>query len=171
MIDTQTIKSKLKELNQNIETLVCSFLNDIKEQINQIKEPNEFKRLNRDEIYYVVSKDEGIGKFIVGWNSDSYSNYDNEHFNNNNYFFTRERAQEVADKINFLLKLERLHDEFCFDYKPNWRNRNETKYYVYYNSEDDVYDFSYAVDWGHENIIYFPTEEIIQKVVNILNTT
>ena len=59
---------------------------------------------------------------------------DNDNFGSNNYFKTEERAQEVANKINFLLRLERLHDTFCPDYNLGLRDELDVeKYYVYYN--------------------------------------
>ena len=34
-------------------------------------------------------------------------------FRNNNYFLSKERADEVAEKIEAVLKIERMHDAFC----------------------------------------------------------
>lgn len=91
-------------------------------------------------------------------------------FDNNNYFHTKERAQEVADKINFLLKLERLHDTFCPDYVPDWNDKDKVKYYVFKNEfiSISIWDIGY-VSTSNISDVYFPTEEIAKKVCDILN--
>lgn len=93
---------------------------------------------------------------------------DNAHFRHNNYFHTEERAKEVANKINLLLKLERLHDTFCPDYVPDWGN-HVTKYTVGF----DIYRKKWYIGQTFVNNavsgVFFPTKEIAQKVCDILN--
>lgn len=170
MIDTQTIKSKLKELNQSIETLICSFLNDIKEQIEQIENPDKIKRVNKGDKYYLIN-DDGKDKniFTVAFNTEDYDNIDNKLFNGNNYFLTQERAQEVADKINFILRLERLHDELCSNYTPDWTNENTEKYSIYYNNETNSCDYNCSKFWEPFGTVYFPTRDIVLKACDILD--
>lgn len=95
---------------------------------------------------------------------------DNAHFRHNNYFHTEQRAQEVADKINLLLKLERLHDTFCPDYVPDWNDKDKVKYYVFKNEfvSISIWDIGY-VSTSNISDVYFPTEEIAKKVCDILN--
>lgn len=82
----------------------------------------------------------------------------------NNYFKTEKRAQEVADKINFLLKLERLHDIYC----PNCESG---RYYISYNTESRRYCYGCImnVPTMYPTSVMFPSEEIALKVCNILN--
>lgn len=86
----------------------------------------------------------------------------------NNYFKTVQRAEEVADKINFLLKLERLHDTFCPDYVPDW-NDNEYKYFVFYDNRSKRYVVDVSSAREHKADAFFATAEIAQKVCDILN--
>ena len=91
----------------------------------------------------------------------------------NNCFKTEKRAKEVLNKIELLLKQERLHDIYCPDYKPDWSS-NEKKYLILYSHTTNRYSVGrYSV--GHA--VYsecllpcFPTEEIAQKVCDILNS-
>lgn len=94
---------------------------------------------------------------------------DNENFESNNYFKTEERAQEVADKINFLLKLERLHDTFCPEYVPDWNDFNERKYIVFYNGNKKQYDINSFNSIRYVSSVYFSSLEIAKKVCGILN--
>lgn len=95
---------------------------------------------------------------------------DNAHFRHNNYFHTKERAQEVTDKINRLLSLERLHDTFCPDFNLGWGDGlNVNKYYVFYSFIYKRWVWS-NVTGAHDAVqVYFSTEEIAKKVCDILN--
>ena len=117
--------------------------------------------------YYVASYSEGIK---VCKESEDHTSTDNGFYDSNNYFYTKERAQEVADKINLLLKLERLHDTFCQDYVPDWNDKDKVKYYVFKNKFISIsrWDIGY-VSTSDISDVYFPTEEIAKKVCDILN--
>lgn len=93
---------------------------------------------------------------------------DTDNFESNNYFKTEQRAQEVADKINFLLKLERLHDIYCPDYKPDWKGADD-KHYVVRDGQRKKYACRSTIGWSGIACVFFPTREIAQKVCNILN--
>lgn len=102
-----------------------------------------------------------------------YEQFHRNCFDNNNYFHTEERAKEVANKINLLLKLERLHDIYCPNYVPDWRNCWLSKYYIYQDKSDksmgNIWIYS-AVSADSDAVqVYFPTEEIAKKVCDILN--
>lgn len=124
----------------------------------------EFERVSHGEPYFYIygnTMNVAITSEDSGYISDT-------SYINNNYFYTKERAQEVADKIKLLLKLERLHDIYCPDYKPDW-NSIERKYLVYFDHSKRKYGwdtFSYS---EYAGAIYFQTEEIVQKVCDILN--
>ena len=146
--------SDYENLKQELETLKnkCKELEDKIKQAKQDDEPRFERR--EGELYYWVSTNNGKAERVAS--TDNAGRYDKPWYDNNNYFHTAERAQEVADKINFLLKLERYHDTFCPDYVPNWNNSRERKFAVYY-------------DMRHRTTVYFPTEEIAKKVCDILN--
>lgn len=118
------------------------------------------------EIYSHINID-SRGAYVLD-DQDINNNTDSRYFENNNYFHTRRRAQEVADKINFLLKLERLHDTLCSNYKPDW-NDGENKYFVFYDNDSKCYAFNAVAIVEYEPIVYFPTRETAQKVCDILN--
>lgn len=125
----------------------------------------EFERVSHGEPYFYI-----YGNTMNVAVSSEDSDYISElcHINNN-YFYTKKRAQEVADKIKFLLKLERLHDIYCPDYKPDWNDSEEDKYLVYFDHSRRKYcwdSFAYSEYATH---VYFPTKEIAQKVCDVLN--
>ncbi len=109
------------------------------------------------------------GKAVKFWESETQSNVDKFRFMNNNYFTDKTIAQSLADKINFLMELQRYHDIYCPDYKPDWNNTKEKKYCVYFDAMLNKYYFDYYCDYKLEGQIYFPTAEIAQKVCDKLN--
>lgn len=125
----------------------------------------EFKRVEKGASYYTIQLDDNCR---VVMRREEHWGVDNNCYNLPNYFHTKKRAQEVADKIKFLIKLERLHDIYCPDYKPDW-NSTERKYLVYFDHSKRKYGwdtFSYS---EYAGAIYFPTKEIAQKVCDVLN--
>lgn len=151
--------TKLNDKIQEVETK--------KEQL--IKEQNEPKfEIAQDEKYYFVDF------YTRGCNlnvkPDVYVGAlaDRARVDQNNCFKTEERAEEILNKIKFLLKLERLHDIYCPDYKPNW-NRESLKYYVAYDTSKEKW-YSCCIRVMEDAVqVYFPAQDIAQKVCDILN--
>lgn len=155
---TSEIKRELDKLSSRIKELEAQLENTVNE------EP-ELERLGHGEPYFYIY---GNSMNVAVTSEDSGYISDTDYINNN-YFYTKKRAQEVADKIKFLMRLERFHDIYCPNYKPNWDNHSEEKWRIYYNHN--------AKKWicGNYSIVSFPpqssfpTEEIAQRVCDILN--
>lgn len=124
----------------------------------------KFERVKKGEIYFTITGELDVIRSIEG----GYT-VDNNKYNVNNYFYTQKRAWEVANKINFLLKLERLHDTFCSDYVPNWNDYRETKFSIYYDTYKEKYIIQPYSTMKYETNVYFPSSEIAQQVCDILN--
>lgn len=165
--------NKIEELNVKLEKARNSAqkldnqIRCIQEEIKCLEKEQEkpkFKRANYDEFFYTICLIDG--KMVVISRSEINDYYCNCCFESNNYFLTKERAQEVADKMNFLLRMERLHDELCPDYVPDWGVDN-CKYMIFRNHKNEMFEcFATYFDMGE---IYFPTREIAQQACDILN--
>lgn len=136
-------------------------------EIPKVEEEPEFKRVGNGQEYYCIGKF-NTARFGAVYTLETDHFLDKASFENNNYFHTRKRAEEVADKINLLLKLERLHDTYCPDYVPDWQG-NARKYYVFYGTKDSTYYVGGCLAVDRKPCVYFPTTEIAQKVCDILN--
>lgn len=160
--------SDYENLKQELETLKnkCKELEDKIKQAKQDDEPR-FERVKNLDNYYLI----GIanGKALPDTSREEHLGVDDARFNNNNYFKTSERTQEVADKINFLLKLERYHDTFCPDFVPDWDDFNSCKYMILYDHDHKIYEYMYCYSTEQRTLAFFPSEEIAQKVCYILN--
>lgn len=85
-----------------------------------------------------------------------------------NCFPARERAEQVADKMRLLLRLEQLHDMLCPDYVPDWNNDGELKFCLAHHCDDDCWFVDYFNVTQYPTV-YFDTEENAQKAAEILN--
>lgn len=164
---TELVKSGTETIESLKKTLKA-----VKEERNRLVEEQEpkFERVKENEKYYFVDFDQyrENGGWFVENEIETGHPFDKASYNRNNYFHTEQRAQEVADKFNFLLKLERLHDIYCPDYVPDW-NSSKNKYYIFYNVYDKRYGASFSSSSEYKTTVFFPTPIIAQKVCDILN--
>lgn len=157
---TELVKTG-SEAIKNMETALKAAEEERDRLANQLSEQEpKFERVKTGRKYYCIS--DFCGRFEAVTDIDGYYSLDEMAYNNNNYFHTHKRAQEVADKINFLLRLERLHDMFCPDYVPDWSNQ-KPKYFVYYNHHDKFYDIDTNMFVECKSNVYFPSEEIARR--------
>ena len=85
-----------------------------------------------------------------------------------NCFPTEERAEQVAEKMRFLLRLEQLHDMICPDYVPDYGD-DETKYHIYFSHLQGKYNISCSTSWENPCMVAFDTKENALKATGILN--
>lgn len=159
--------TKLEEMLEKIE----KELDEIKWSYNdnecKVDTVDTFERVKSQEAFYNISLD-GVATIFKQFETEQFEDFNNNCFKNNNYFKSIERAAEVKSKIELLLRLERLYDTFCPDYKPNWNDNSEPKYFIEFDCEDNIYVLNYT-DYYYRTDVYFPNDDIAQKVCDILN--
>ncbi len=132
-------------------------------EVKKLEEPKPWKPKTSEKYYYIDSQHAIVDFFH--WDGDE---YDCVRYNTGNCFFTKERAEQVAEKIKMLLKLEQYHDVFCPDYVPDWSN-NMRKHYAFYNKYKKKWDFDWVASLKGITLVYFDSEETAQKVCDLLN--
>ena len=151
-MNNNDVLKKIEELELQIK--------DLKQVLN---EKETFPK--KGDTYYFVDANCTIVDNV--WNDDD---IECELLYSNNCFKTRERAEEVAEKIKLLLLLERGHDEYCPDFKPYFEGPGLRKnYIVYYDYilHKWIYNHNYKIDNKHD--VHFDSEESAQKMCNMLN--
>lgn len=164
------IENKIYDLKRAIEScknVIKANENEIK-KLEAEKEKPAFERAEEGKKYYIVAVD-AYGREVVKEYIEEHMRFDESMFKNNNYFLTKERAEEVADKINFLLKLERLHDTFCPDYKPDWNDRIKAKWNIVFDYDEKEYVSYWNAVVDSHTTVYFDSKETTEKVCKILN--
>ena len=94
-------------------------------------------------------------------------------FNNYNVFKkdpkTKTHLEWYRDNvIKVHNRLMQLHEQFCPNYFPDWKNSSSAKYTVCFSTASNrwIVDFYFNTNYFS---IYFPSEEIAQTVSEILN--
>lgn len=159
----------MNDIEKKLEALKAEFLGKLEELQKEAEaqkkqeEPKPWKPDYR-EVYFFINEDFAIGNFV--YDDDS---TDDKFIKSGNCFRTEERAEQVANKMRLLLRLEQLHDMLCPDYVPDFGS-GEATYCLYY----DYSSSRWAVEGWYDcncrvNGPYFDTEENAEKAAEILN--
>lgn len=86
------------------------------------------------------------------------------------HYLAEELAEQAKKLKDFNDKL--LAFKYCYDldYKLDWSDSYEDKYYVYYSNKTHKYDVDSMTIWDVHNV-YFSSEEIAQKCADWLNNS
>lgn len=155
----------MNNIEKKMEALKAEFLEKLEvleKEVEMQKKQEEWKpwKPEVEEEYFYIGNTLETGKYL-NWDDS----IDDKLITAGNCFLTRERAEQVAEKMRLLLRLEQLHDMLCPDYVPDWNNIRELKFclaYSYYNN-------CWEVSCCEHSAVYFDTEENAQKAAEILN--
>ena len=159
----------MNDIEKKLEALKAEFLGKLEalrkeaEAQKKQEEPKPWKPEAGEE-YFFVNNDLSIYCFC-NYNGEE----DRYNFEIGNCFRTGERAEQVAEKMRLLLRLEQLHDMLCPDYVPDFGS-GEATYCLYYDyssshwAAEGWYDCNCRV-----NGPYFDTLENAEKAAEILN--
>lgn len=160
---------EMNDIEKKLEALKAEFLGKLEalrkeaEAQKKQEEPKPWKPEAGEE-YFFVNNDLSIYCFC-NYNGEE----DRYNFEIGNCFPTEARAEQVADKMRLLLRLEQLHDMLCPDYEPDFGS-GEATYCLYYDyssshwAAEGWYDCNCRV-----NGPYFDTLENAEKAAEILN--
>lgn len=155
---------------QRAEQLIAeanALLNEVKTNSNEEDVLAKYKEdYCKGKKYYLNNQSDvdfiNMGNSFEQVKSLSYSPYQ--------HYLTRELAMQAKELKDFNDKL--LAFKYCYDldYKPVFSGDCDNRaYFVYYDSEDDKYDY----DWDsvcNRNMVYFSSREIAQKCADWLNS-
>ena len=159
----------MNDIEKKLEALKAEFLVKLEalrkeaEAQKKQEEPKPWKP-EHGEKYFSVGSSTDVFKYIY------YNDYvDEPKILSGNYFPTEARAEQVAEKMRLLLRLEQLHDMLCPDYVPDYEDDDEVKFYVYFGHSRGRYDISRSISWENPCMAVFDTEENAEKAAEILN--
>jgi hypothetical protein len=159
----------MNDIEKKLEALKADFLGKLEalqkeaEKQKKQEEPKSWKPAYEQD-YFTLSCDFKVCK---------YTNYE-ERFDEGvisagNCFPAKERAEQVAEKMRLLLRLEQLHDMLCPDYVPDYEDDDEVKSHVYFDHSLDRYDISYSTRRENPCMVAFDTKKNALKAAEILN--
>jgi hypothetical protein len=79
------------------------------------------------------------------------------------------QEEEFYSKIEFLAKLFHFKKRYDDEYKPDWFNINEPKYYIAYNPHIHNYYYGVTYEYPHIADVYFSSSEMASKCIKWLN--
>ena len=157
---------EMSNIEKKLEALKAEFLGKLEELKKEAEMQKKHEEWKFGEKYFYISQS---GRVI----QDSWENVDADtdkrNFRIGNCFPTEARAEQVAEKMRLLLRLEQLHDMLCPDYEPDFGS-GEATYCLYYDyssshwAAEGWYDCNCRV-----NGPYFDTLENAEKAAEILN--
>ena len=158
----------MNDIEKKIEALKVEFLGKLEalqkeaEAQKKQEEPKPWKP-EHGEKYFSVGSSTDVFKYIY------YNDYaDEPKILSGNYFRTKERAEQVAEKMRLLLRLEQLHDMLCPDYVPDWKD-DRLKFYVYFDHEQGSLNITASSFCDALSLVTFETRENAEKAAEILN--
>lgn len=153
----------MNDIEKKIEALKAEFLGKLEELKKEAEMQKKQEEWKFGEKYFYISQS---GRVICEVFTEHRTDIARKNFGN--FFRTRERAEQVKEKMRLLLRLEQLHDMLCPDYVPDWNNDGELKFCLGYDHADDCWladDFNVT----QYPTVYFDTNENAEKAAEILN--
>ena len=146
------------DFGDRLAKLLADIQTSKKEDTWEMKCPYE----NNDDIY-TLSNDGEVKK-----NYWSYFDYDRERFEQGNIFPTKEAAELEARRRNLLTRFRAFRDECNGDWKADWTNGFEVKFFISFNIFSDTLDMRMArIVNGFYIFGYFKNEKDIKRAIEL----
>lgn len=158
----------MNDIEKKMEALKAEFLVKLEalekeaEMQKKQEEPKPWKPEDGEDYFYI-----GIDFTIDRWENVD-DDTDKRNFRIGNCFQTEARAEQVAEKMRLLLRLEQLHDMLCPDYVPDWEG-DRLKFQIYFSHSQGEYGKSCSTGIESPCMAVFDTEENAEKAAEILN--
>lgn len=158
----------MNDIEKKLEALKAEFLRKLealRKKAEAQKRQEEWKpwKPEVEEKYFYIGNTLETGKYFNG----GYP-VDDKLIAVGNCFRTRERAEQVAEKMRLLLRLEQLHDMLCPDYEPDWEKEKD-KFCLCYNHEGKQWSVESWLFFESQGFVWFDTFENAEKAAEILN--
>ena len=158
----------MNNIEKKLEALKAEFLGKLEAlekeaEMQKKQEEPKLRKPEHGEKYFYIRDTLEIGSFF-NWDGS----IDDKLIKVGNCFRTKKRAEQIADRMRLLLRLEQLHDMLCPDYVPDWENYGQ-KFLVYFNHAENRWHIGASNAFELRCATYFDTEENAEKAAEILN--
>lgn len=153
----------MNDIEKKLEALKAEFLGKLEALRKEAEAQKKQEEWKFGEKYFYVSPS---GRVIQEMFTEHRTDITRKNFGN--FFRTRERAEQVKEKMRMLLRLEQLHDMLCPDYVPDWKD-DRLKFYVYFDHEQGSLNITASSFCDALSLVTFETRENAEKAAEILN--
>lgn len=130
LIKTEDLLNRKASIEMQIE-LLRSSLDKIDIQIEKNKEFDllQLNRLSDGDKFYCVYAYSGL--LTIEEDIEDHHTFDDNSYNQNNYFDTKEEAERYLNHFLLQLKLLRVRDRINDGWIPDWNDSEESKYTIH----------------------------------------
>ena len=165
-----------ENLQKEIEALQNQFLNEFKTKVGElIKDFNKKEEQNNkpklfcesikeNEKYYYIDLCNGLLDIDFTTNYAG-STYDKNLISQYNCYKTEEEAQKFLNHFILTSKIIQTRDLLNGDWKPDWNDGNEKKYFIFMSNDRIEYDWYYN---NKKSFLYFKSEEIREQFRSLI---
>lgn len=148
----------MNELKVNFENLTAEERAELLKLVEKANKPKSkvWKPENREEYYFIWGR---------GITDGVWSGYDidENRYSIGNCFKTEEEAQNAVERLKIRAELQRFADEH--NEPIDWKNRNTAKWYIRFNYDDEIVEWSPVRTARDTFQIYFSSEEVARAAV------
>jgi hypothetical protein len=158
----------MNDIEKKMEALKAEFLGKLEALEKEAKmqkkqeEPKPWKPERGEEYFTIANGVDAVQYIYYG------DGIDEVNIPSGNCFKTKKRAEQVAEKMRLLLRLEQLHDMLCPDYVPDWENEKD-KFCLCYHHEGKQWSVESWLFFESQGFVWFDTFENAEKAAEILN--
>ena len=156
----------MNDIEKKLEALKAEFLGKLEAKETKIQKRQEKLKPWKPEVgeeYFTIANSVDTVQYIYYGDG-----IDEVNIPSGNCFKTKKRAEQVAEKMRLLLRLEQLHDMLCPDYVPDWKD-DRLKFYVYFDHEQGSLNITAGSFCDALSLVTFETRENAEKAAEILN--
>jgi hypothetical protein len=162
----------------DIQQEINSIKSNIEKEVQRLKElEDQFKKDNEKEVYKDGLLQPKDGKKYY-WNNSLSEDIENDSYwvnkddfnsflvNNGLVFLTNEEAEVHQKKLLAFAKCLSVQKNLNGDWKPNWNDYSDRKYYPHYNFKDSEFE----VDWKSQHLsenFYFQSKDIAEQFIEL----
>lgn len=152
----------MNDIEKKLEALKAEFLGKLEALRKEAEAQKKQEEPKLGEKYFYISQS---GRAILDTFTQHTTDFARKNFGN--FFRTRERAEQVAEKMRLLLRLEQLHDMLCPDYEPDWDGT--AKFLVAFDHTDGEMQAFFDRSSGESTLVYFRDVVTAMEAAEILN--
>lgn len=149
----------MNELKVNFENLTAEERAELLKLVEKANKPKNkaWKPKDDEEYYYFLAG----GVYVYSWNNDF---FDKGNYSTGNCFKTEKEAENAGERLKIRAELQRYADEHN-DKPIDWENRNTAKWYIRFNYDDEIVEWSRVRTVRDTFQIYFSSEEVAKAAV------
>jgi hypothetical protein len=116
----------------------------------------------KNKKYYVV--DSTHSPCPISWNE---SRFDDMNLAVDDVFKTPREAEQYRQKLEALAKIKHYIAENFEPWEPDWKDKSEGKYHIYFNHLNDRFDWQWADHLQRVTLLpYFKTNDEAEEIIN-----